>query len=211
MAMAGFRDGRTMLEPSVAPSATRSRTVDGGQLGLNLAEMTLPREADVLGANSGKLEIKGSGAATVVKLSADGKRRLSALIGGASGAESPGGVYLGLENVRGTFDAAVLNTYINLPEGERAVDHANLMAESVALYGLRKATANPASGPAMPMSKICRRSARLPSIPMTAPIVPIGLNGTGMHNGKLAGMPYFTVCRKWPISCVSKIASTAPM
>ena len=102
--------------------------------------MTLPKEANLLGANSGELEIKGSGASTVVRLSAERQRRLSALIGGPSAAESPGGVYLGLENVRGTFDAAVLNTYINLPENARASDHRNLLAESVALYGLRRAT-----------------------------------------------------------------------
>ena len=91
-------------------------------------------------ASSGELEIKGSGASTVVRLPAEGQRRLSALIGGPSAAESPGGVYLGLENIRGTFDAAVLNTYINLPEDARAADHRNLLAESVALYGLRRAT-----------------------------------------------------------------------
>jgi tyrosinase len=102
--------------------------------------MTLPKEADLLGANSGEFEIKGSGASTVVRLPADGQRRLFVLIGGSSAAEWPGGVYLGLENVRGTFDAAVLNTYINLPEGARGDDHRNLLAESVALYGLRRAT-----------------------------------------------------------------------
>lgn len=114
--------------------------VDGGHLGLNLSRMTLPKEAQLLGANSGELEIRGSGASSVLKLSAEGQRRLSALVGGSSAAESPGGVYLGLENIRGNFDAAVLNTYINLPEGARGADHRDLLAESVALYGLRRAT-----------------------------------------------------------------------
>jgi tyrosinase len=102
--------------------------------------MTLPKEAELLGANSGELEIKGAGASTVVRLSADGQRRLSALLGGPSTAEWRGGVYLGLENIRGTFDAAVLNTYINLPENARSADHHHLMAESVGLYGLRMAS-----------------------------------------------------------------------
>jgi tyrosinase len=102
--------------------------------------MPLPSEAELLGANSGELEIKGSGVSTVIRLPTEGQRRLSALIGGPSTGEWLGGVYLGLENVRGTFDAAVLNTYINLPEDARAADHRNLMAESVALYGLRRAT-----------------------------------------------------------------------
>src|SRR5947207_11218202 len=102
--------------------------------------MTLPREAELLGTNSGELELKGSGASTVVKLSTDGQRRVAALVGGPSASESSGGVYLGLEKVRGTFDAAVLNTYINLPEDARPADHRNLMAESVGLYGLRRAS-----------------------------------------------------------------------
>ncbi|PYI91201.1 MAG: hypothetical protein DME97_14730 [Verrucomicrobia bacterium] len=101
--------------------------------------MTLPKEAELLGTNSGELELKGSGASTVVKLSTDGQRRVAALVGGPS-AESSGGVYLGLEKVRGTFDAAVLNTYINLPEDARPADHRDLMTESVGLYGLRRAS-----------------------------------------------------------------------
>src|SRR5204862_3073328 len=36
--------------------------------------------------------------------------------------------------------AAVLNTYINLPEDAPPADHRNLMAESVGLYGLRRAS-----------------------------------------------------------------------
>src|SRR3954463_10225640 len=100
--------------------------------------MTLPKEAEMLGANSGELEIKGSGVHTIVRLSTDAQRKLSALISGTNAAVSP--VYLGLENIRGTFDAAVLNTYINLPENARPYDHHNLRAESVGLYGLRMAS-----------------------------------------------------------------------
>ena len=34
----------------------------------------------------------------------------------------------------------MLNTYINLPEDARPADHRDLMAESVGLYGLRRAS-----------------------------------------------------------------------
>ena len=93
--------------------------------------MTLPKEAEVLGANSGALEIKGSGAHTVVRLSAAGQRKLTSLANN---------VYLGLENVRGDFDAAVLTAFINLPEDASPRDHQNLRAEAVGLYGLRRAS-----------------------------------------------------------------------
>ncbi len=100
--------------------------------------MTLPKEAELLGANSGELEIKGLGGHTIVKLTVDGQRKLSALISKTNADPCP--VYLGLENIRGTFDAAVLNTYINLPENARPSDHRNLLTESVGLYGLRMAS-----------------------------------------------------------------------
>jgi len=102
--------------------------------------MTLPKGAELLGASSGEVEIKGLGADTVVTLSTNAHRRLTYLIGGHSTAELRGSVYLGLENIRGTFDAVVLNTYMNLPENARPADHRNLLAESVGLYGLRRAS-----------------------------------------------------------------------
>jgi tyrosinase len=100
--------------------------------------MTLPKEAELLGESVSDLEIKGSGAYTVLRLSADAQRKLAALISRSKAQSSS--VYLALENIRGTFDAAVLSTYINLPEGARPGDHRNLLAESVGLYGLRMAT-----------------------------------------------------------------------
>src|SRR5213082_2436168 len=62
--------------------------------------MTLPKEAELLGTNSGELELKGSGASTVVKLSTDGQRRIAALVGGPSASKSSGGVYVGLDGLR---------------------------------------------------------------------------------------------------------------
>jgi tyrosinase len=102
--------------------------------------MTLPKEAEVLGANSGELEIKGSGAHTIVKLTAVGQRKVAALISSASAETAANSVYLGLENIRGDFDAAVLTAYINLPEDASPRDHHNLRAEGVGLYGLRRAS-----------------------------------------------------------------------
>ena len=102
--------------------------------------MTLPKEAEVLGANSGPVEIKGSGAHTVVRLSAEGQRKLAGLISGASTETSANSVFLGLENIRGDFDAAVLTAFINLPENASPRDHHNLRTEGVGLYGLRRAS-----------------------------------------------------------------------
>jgi len=96
--------------------------------------MSLPKEAELLGATSAALEIKGSGASAIISCTQDGQQKLLAA------QTSPIPIYLALENIRGSYDAAVLNAYINLPEGARPGDHRNLLAGSVGLYGLTRAS-----------------------------------------------------------------------
>jgi len=55
-------------------------------------------------------------------------------------AASPDRVFVALENVRGAFDASVLSVYINLADGAKPADHPELLAGSVALFGLRNAS-----------------------------------------------------------------------
>ena len=102
--------------------------------------MTLPKEAELLGVNSDELEIKGSGAHTVIRLNADVRHDLVASRAKTSGGTSRDRVYLLLENIRGTYDATILNVYINVPEDASQADHRNLLAGSVGLYGLRRAS-----------------------------------------------------------------------
>src|SRR4029079_6552823 len=47
---------------------------------------------------------------------------------------------LSLDNVRGTFDATALSVFINLPPGTNPGDHPELLAGTVRLFGLRRAT-----------------------------------------------------------------------
>jgi tyrosinase len=102
--------------------------------------MTLPKEAELLGANSGKLEIRGSGAETVVSLNADASRNLAASLADASGEKSRERVYVVLENIRGTHDATALNVYINVTKGASLGDQRDRLAGSLGLYGLRRAS-----------------------------------------------------------------------
>lgn len=102
--------------------------------------MALPNDAKLLGATSEALEMRGSRAETIVKLNPDGQRILAGLIGGAAGKPTPTSLYLGLENIRGDFDATVLTAYLNLPECARPGDHRNLLGGSVGLYGLARAS-----------------------------------------------------------------------
>jgi tyrosinase len=103
--------------------------------------MTLPKEAELLGVNSDELEIKGSGAHTVVRLNTNVRDNLVASRVNNSGSALRDRVYLTLENIRGTYDATILNVYINVPEDvSQGGDLRNLLAGSVALYGLRRAS-----------------------------------------------------------------------
>ena len=102
--------------------------------------MTTGRNIELVGANQEALTISGSGASTSVKLDAGARQKVSASLASASDTAAPDHVFLNLENVRGTRDASVLTVYINLPEGAKPGDHPELMAGSVGLFGLRKAS-----------------------------------------------------------------------
>ena len=69
--------------------------------------MTFPKDAELLGTNSGELEIKGSGAHTLVRFSADGRRKLVADLTNTAAGRSRSRVYLLLESIRGAKDASV--------------------------------------------------------------------------------------------------------
>lgn len=98
------------------------------------------KSVELVGANREALPIKGSGASTTVKLDRDVRRKVSASLAAAPESAQPDRVFLNLENVRGTRDASVLNVYVNLPEGANPRDYPELLAGSVGLFGLRKAT-----------------------------------------------------------------------
>jgi tyrosinase len=104
------------------------------------ATVTPGDNVELVGASQGSLSIKGSGAGTTVKLDTAVRKKVSASLMAASETAPPDRVYLNLENVRGTRDAYVLSAYINVPEGSNPADHPELMAGSVSLFGLRKAS-----------------------------------------------------------------------
>ncbi len=98
------------------------------------------KNVELVGANQGSLAIQGAGARVTVKLDTDVRRKVSASLVHASETTPPDRVFLNLENIRGTNDASVLSAYINLPEGANPSDHPELLAGSVGLFGLRRAS-----------------------------------------------------------------------
>ena len=102
--------------------------------------MTPGKHVELVGANQGALAIKGSEASTTVKLDTGVRRKVSASLAAAPETAQPDRIFLNLENVRGTRDASVLNVYVNVPEGANPSDHPELLAGSVGLFGLRRAS-----------------------------------------------------------------------
>jgi tyrosinase len=98
------------------------------------------KNVELVGANQGALPIKGSGTRTKVRLDAGVRRKVSASLAGAAETARPDRVFLELENVRGTHDAAVLSVYITPPEGAKPSGHPGLLAGSIGLFGLHRAT-----------------------------------------------------------------------
>lgn len=117
----------TNLGVTAAAAAKRVKGKAGGNM-------------ELLGANEEPLAITGDGASTAVKLDTGVRSKVSASLANAAETAAPDRVYLNLENVRGTHDASVLSVYVNLPKGANPKNHPELLAGSVGLFGLRRAS-----------------------------------------------------------------------
>jgi len=104
--------------------------------------MAGPKTVELLGANNESLSVVGTEAGTSVTLDAAVQRKVSTSLesAGAAGKTAPDRIFLNLENVRGLNDATAFSVYINVPEGEDPAQHPELLAGSIALFGVRKAT-----------------------------------------------------------------------
>jgi tyrosinase len=104
------------------------------------AARALPKQTELLGASAGPLRIGGSGTQIAVKLDTGVRRKTVASLARASETALPDKAFLKLENVRGTFDAVVLDVSVNLSKDEKAGDGETLLAGHLALFGLRRAS-----------------------------------------------------------------------
>jgi tyrosinase len=104
------------------------------------AQIVTGTNTELMGSNQGALSVEGAGARTVVTLSPQVREKFSASLMLASPTAPPDHIYLALENIRGTRDATALSAYINLPDGANPNDYPNLLAGTVGLFGLRKAS-----------------------------------------------------------------------
>lgn len=104
--------------------------------------MNLPAHAISLGTVAGPLPVVGAAVHATLPLTAQGRYLLADWT-----AAAPGQLYLVLDQVRGTHDATVLQVYLNLPPGEPPAAAPQQRVDSVALFGLRRASVPDSAGP----------------------------------------------------------------
>jgi tyrosinase len=114
------------------------------------AAMTEGRPAELIGANSARLSVTGTqvrtnvqldrGLAGAVAASFRGAVANAALVSSVSAVPSRDHVLLNLENIRAARNGAVIDVYLNLPEGTKPADRPDLLAGTIGLFGVRQAS-----------------------------------------------------------------------
>ncbi len=125
------------LVPTGAPVAPADQTAHGGAL------VPSDRNVELLGANQGTVTVQ-SPATSQVRLDPAMRQKAAARLP-AAGADVPASavsdrVFLNLENVRGQSDASAFRVYVGVPDGEDPAAHPDLLAGTVAPFGMRKAS-----------------------------------------------------------------------
>ena len=114
-----------------------ANAVEGAQI------MSNDEKVELLGVNKESLNISGTKAQTRVHLDGTTRRKVSDTLMKSTqsvDAQAPDRVFLNLENITGSSDSTVLHVYVNLTAGENPDDHPELLAGSVALFGLKDAS-----------------------------------------------------------------------
>lgn len=101
---------------------------------------------ELVGASAAAVSLQGSGVSASVVLDptvlpkVSASLRLFASAPASAPTPDPDRVFLNLENVRGVSDATAFQVYVGLPDGANPANHPELLAGSVALFGVRKAS-----------------------------------------------------------------------
>jgi tyrosinase len=131
--------------PGGAGSMIAERLANLGSIGTT-AETTMSapvpegNNIELVGASLSPLTVQGTGAQTTVRLQPAVRSQLAASLANATVSSPPDRVFLNLEDVRGTRDAQILSVFIDLPPNAKPAEHPDLLAGSVALFGLGDAS-----------------------------------------------------------------------
>ncbi len=98
------------------------------------------KNVELVGASKEAVPIEGADIAASVQLDHLARRKLTASLNMDVAKPQPDRVFLNLENVRGLSDATAFNIYVGVPKGANPADHPELLAGSIALFGVGKAS-----------------------------------------------------------------------
>jgi len=122
--------------PAAAPGARLAR------LGLAPAAggpAVTEKNVELVGASS-QVNLQDGETAATVQLDKSVVSKVSSSLAKSAAPPAPDRVFLNLENVRGLADSTAFHVYVGVPQGEKPADHPELMAGSIALFGVRKAS-----------------------------------------------------------------------
>ena len=100
---------------------------------------TTRKSTELVGASRGAVRVQGADVRASVELSPAARQPASAAFLGADPSQ-PGRLFLNLENIRGSSDAAAFRVYVGLPPDARPEQHPERLAGNIALFGVRKAS-----------------------------------------------------------------------
>ena len=102
--------------------------------------MAVGESVELVGANKERVAVVGKRIETRVSLDNAVRQKVAAnrSIGAVEGAEDR--VFLNLENVNGLADTATFQVYLNVPQDSDPTSHPELLAGSVALFGVSQAS-----------------------------------------------------------------------
>ncbi len=102
---------------------------------------------ELVGATTEPVSLRGTGASSQVQLDSDMRRKVTASLAATPAMADavatpaqPDRVFLNLENVRGLSDAVVFRVYVGVPQGADPAAHPELLAGTVAPFGMTKAS-----------------------------------------------------------------------
>jgi tyrosinase len=144
LAALGYSYDDVSPPPGVATPAERLFDLAGEAAVALAAEripaMDEPKNVELVGANAERIAIRGNLVQTSVQLEPGTRKKVSASLLSAVETATPDRVFLNLENVQGQSDATAFSVYVDIPHGDKPVDHPERLAGSIALFGVSKAS-----------------------------------------------------------------------
>lgn len=103
------------------------------------------QKVEPIGANAKAVQVGSSPVPTTVVMEPTAAADGVASMGVTTPGKKVTRLYIALDAVRGDLPSPVIEVYVNLPDGARPEDHADLLAGSITLFGLK--VASKADGP----------------------------------------------------------------